>query len=113
MNIVAQLSLSNDDLKTAKILAAIAIPSAIATIANGSANIATRANGPNEFISLPIPIDTTANIPAINIAVTACLKPIGCIICSTFEDNAIPADMATIIIGNIRAMAATFPIPML
>ena len=97
----------------AKIFAASAIPSAIATIANGSNIIAPSAYGPNESISLPIPIDTTANIPAISIAVNACLKPIGCTICSTFEDKAIPADIPSIIIGNNKAIAATFPIPIL
>ena len=69
--IVAQVSLSNDDLNVAKIKAESAIDKAIATSAMGKIITVFIETFFRESISLAIPIETTANIAAMRIAVSA------------------------------------------
>ena len=79
LNIVPYPKTSNEPLNFAKILADKAIANAIATIAIGNNNIATGLVFSSELINFAIPKETTANIPAIKIAVIACPNPIGLI----------------------------------
>ena len=113
LNIVGQLRASNDFLFIAKTFAESEMPSAIAAIAAGRTTIAASANLPSEFISFPIPIDTTANIPAIKIAVIACIKLIGVTMLRILDDAKIPTDIAAIMSGRDITAAAILPIPML
>ena len=49
---------------------------------------------PNALSSFLIPKDTTVNMPAMSIAVRACVKPIGVIFFNIHEDKVIPNAIA-------------------
>ena len=50
--------------------------------------------------NLPIPIEITANTPAIKIELMACNIPIGLTLSNTYDDNIIPIDIPRSIIGK-------------